>query len=167
MEFYTIKQMIENFDAEFWVFEKPLFIEIEPRNIVIKEELISALELIAEKDYDILIVKTGICNIRGTKQFWNENYGFHPNIYSYLVNNFPQIRILGFDSISVSSFQNRILGREAHKAFLNPKRPILLLEDMNLIDVNENTQFSEIIVSPLRIANCDGIPCTVFGREND
>jgi len=38
----------------------------------------------------------------------------------------------GFDSISVSSFQNRMVGREAHRAFLDPKAPILLLEDIDL-----------------------------------
>jgi len=72
--------------------------------------------------------------------------------------------VIGFDSISVSSFANRMLGREAHKAFLNPEKPILLLEDMDLREVNKNTNFKEIIVAPMRIAKCDGLPCTIFAK---
>ena len=115
----------------------------------------------------MLIVKTGICNIRNDEKFWKENYGFHGDIYNFLVANFPSIRIIGFDSISVSSFANRMIGRESHKIFLNPQKPILLLEDMDLQIIDENTKLKEIIVSPLRISKCDGLPCTVFGVLND
>lgn len=167
LHFFDNAQTIKDFDADFWLFQNPLFIEIEPSELVIKDELIHELESISENNYDILIVKTGICNIRGTKQFWDENYGFHPGIYEYLREYFPQIRVFGFDSISVSSFQNRMLGREAHKAFLNPNQPILLLEDMDLTNISSKTNLKEIIVSPLRIANCDGMPCTVFGKIYD
>ena len=52
-------------------------------------------------------------------------------------------------------------GRKAHKTFLNPEKPILLLEDMDLRDIST---LNKIIVAPLRIANCDGLPCTVFGE---
>ncbi len=52
--------------------------------------------------------------------FWKENYGFHPKLANFIRKNFPKVRIFGFDSISISSFTDRILGREAHKAFLDP-----------------------------------------------
>lgn len=39
------------------------------------------------------------------KEFWNENYGFSPEIYDYIVKKFSKVRVLGFDSISVSSFR--------------------------------------------------------------
>ena len=115
-------------------------------------------------NYRLLIVKTGICNIREKEEFWSKNFGFHPDIYNYLIENFPNVKVFGFDSISVSSFSNRMLGREAHKRFLNPNRPILLLEDMDLRKVCSNTIFQEVIIAPLRIARCDGLPCTVIGR---
>jgi hypothetical protein len=59
------------------------------------------------------------------------------------------------------------LGREAHKRFLNPLKPILLLEDMDLRSIDNDTIFDKIIVAPLRIAKCDGLPCTVMGFTND
>jgi len=164
--FYEDGQTIKDFEANFWLFEKILFIEVEPKDLIIKDELINQLKAIEDIDYEILVVKTGICNKRKTEKFWNENYGFHPDIYNYLIDKFPNIRVLGFDSISVSSFAHRMVGREAHKSFLNPLKPILLLEDMDLKNIDKNTRFKKIIIAPLRISQCDGLPCTVFGWIN-
>lgn len=165
--FYEDGQTIENYAANFWVFKKPLFVEIEQDDLIINEKLIDKLNSIEDIGYDILIVKTGICNKRKSPEFSQENYGFHGDIYNLLIDKFSSIRIIGFDSISVSSFANRMIGRESHKRFLNPKKPILLLEDMDLRYVDKNTIFKELIISPLRIAKCDGLPCTVLGRLND
>lgn len=165
--FYEDGQTIENFDADFWIFKKVLFVEIEPKNLVVKDELINVLENIQDTDYEILIVKTGICNQRNKEVFWKENVGFAPEIYNYLTEKFLNIRVLGFDSISVSSITDRILGRESHKRFLSPKKPILLLEDMDLRQIDSGVVFEKIVVAPLRIKKCDGLPCTVIGFIND
>lgn len=162
--FHKNGQTIEDYNANFWIFKNPLIIEVEAKSIIIYDELIEKLDNVDDYNYDLLIVKTNICEIRDSEKFYKENYGFHPNIYDYLIKKFPNIKIFGFDSISVSSFQNRLLGREAHKKFLNPKNPILLLEDMDLRGINEKMKFKEIIISPLRISNCDGLPCTVFAK---
>ena len=149
------KHYINNFD--FGDYDTDYLIDMAKKNDIGGSDI----------NYDILIVKTGICNIRDNEKFWKENHGFHGDVYNYLIVNFPSIRIIGFDSISVSSFANRMVGRESHKRFLNPKNPILLLEDMDLRNIDENTKFKEIIVSPLRIAKCDGLPCSVFGVIDD
>lgn len=165
--FYENGQTVEDFEDNFWLFENILLVEIKPENLIIKDELINKLENIKEKEIEILIVKTGICNKREEEIFWSENYGFHPDIYNYLIEKFPKLRVLGFDSISVSSFTDRFLGREAHKRFLNPNKPILLLEDMDLRNTDENTLFTKMIIAPLRIEKCDGLPCSVVGFVND
>ena len=163
--FFEDGQTIEDFDIDFFNFENILFIEINPKDLIIKNELLNKLEEIENKEiYELLIVKTGICNSRENKEFWESNFGFDPEIAFYLKAFFPKIRVLGFDSISVSSFQNRMIGREAHKAFLNPQNPILLLEDMDLTSVNKNTNFERVIIAPLRIIKCDGLPCTVIAE---
>jgi len=164
--FYREGQTIEDYESAFWFFKKPLIIEIRQQDLIIRDNLIERLKTIKDDKYDILIVKTGICDRRDCEDFWNRNYGFHPDIYDLLCNQFKSIRVLGFDSISVSSLQDRMLGRESHLRFLNPQRPILLLEDMDLTAVTEETNFKEIIVAPLRIASCDGLPCTVIGKLN-
>lgn len=163
--FFEYGQTIEDFDIDFFNFKNILFIEINPKELIIKNELLNELKKIENKEiYELLIVKTGICNNRDNKEFWESNYGFDPEIAFYLKAFFPKIRVLGFDSISVSSFQNRMIGREAHKAFLNPQNPILLLEDMDLTSVNKNTNFERVIIAPLRIIKCDGLPCTVIAE---
>lgn len=161
--FYEDGQTINDFDVDFWFFKKPLFIELEPLSFVVKDELINLLEKVENKNYDILIVKTGICKLRNKESYWKKNYGFAPEIYEYLIVKFPNIKVLGFDSISISSWQNRDMGKISHKYFLNPKKPILILEDMDLNGINKDSKLHEILVSPLRIENCDGLPCTVVG----
>ncbi|SFV75412.1 Metal-dependent hydrolase [hydrothermal vent metagenome] len=166
--FYENGQTIEDFDINFWIFQNPLFIEILPQDFIIKDELLEKLAVVDNRTlYDILIVKTGICHQRDKDIFWEQNYGFAPEIANYLREKFPSIRVFGFDSISVSSFTNRVVGREAHKRFLDPKKPILLLEDMDLRDMNQTTKLKSVIVSPLRITQCDGLPCSVFGVIDD
>lgn len=163
--FFENGQTVENFDIDFFNFSKILFIEFTPKNLLIKDELLNELEEVGNKEvYELLIVKTGICNKRDAKEFWESNYGFDPKIAFYLKKFFPKIRVLGFDSISVSSFQDRMIGRKAHKAFLDPLNPILLLEDMDLTNVYKNTKFKRVIIAPLRIAKCDGLPCTVIAE---
>lgn len=163
--FFEEGQTIKDFEADFFEFTKVLFVDFEPKNIVIKDDLISILEkTIDKKTFDMLVVKTGIESKRGEDIFWEKNYGFHPNIATYLNNSFPNIRVVGFDSISISSFANRILGREAHRAFLNPKKPILLLEDMHLKHINNDIKINHITIAPLRIDSCDGLPCTVIAE---
>jgi len=163
--FFEDGQTIEDFDIEFFSFKNILLVDFVPENIIIKDDLIEKLEIITDKDkYDILIVKTGICDRRDTKEFWESNYGFDPSIAEYLRTYFKNIRVIGFDSVSVSNFSNRILGRESHIAFLDPKYPILLLEDMDLTKIDKNSKLDKMTIAPLRIAKCDGLPCTVIAE---
>lgn len=165
--FYENGQTIDSYEADFWLFKKPLILEIAQEELIINEKLIEKLQLIEDEDFDILIVKTGLCNKIESKDYWENNYGFHPEVYNMISEKFKSIRVLGFDSISVSSFQERMLGREAHKSFLNPQHPILLLEDMDLTNITEKTKFKEVIIAPMRIRDSDGLPCTVFGKLDD
>ncbi|MEA2019607.1 MAG: cyclase family protein [Campylobacterota bacterium] len=163
--FFEDGQTIENFDADFFNFKNILFVEISPESLIIKNEVIEQLDIIKDKNkYEILIIKTGICNKRNTKEFWESNYGFDPSLAEYLRESFPNIRVLGFDSISVSSFAHRMIGREAHKVFLNPSKPILLLEDMDLSQLDKDVDIKKLTIAPLRISKCDGLPCTVIAE---
>lgn len=160
--FYENGQTISAYDANFFSFSNILFLEIHPEGLVIKDELIRQLSLINNQGYDLLLVKTGACTHRAEETYWSQNYGFHPDIYTVLTQRFPSIRVFGFDTISVSSFQDRTIGREAHKRFLNPDHPILLLEDMDLRYVDASSIFTSLIIAPLRIEHSDGLPCTVM-----
>lgn len=163
--FFEEGQTIEDFSIDYFSSDKVLFIDIIPHHTIIKDDLITLLQNVQNKlEYEFLIIKTGICNKRNEEVFWKENYGFHPSIADYIRKEFPKVRIIGFDSVSVSSFSNRMLGREAHRAFLDPKQPLLILEDMDLRDLNKNSTITTMDIVPLRIAKCDGLPCTVLAE---
>ena len=163
--FFENGQTIEDFDIDFFQFKNVLYIDMKPLDVIIKDDLIDILEDINNKnDYDMLVIKTSICHIREKNEFWEQNYGFHPSIAYYLRDNFPNVRVIGFDSISVSSFSDRMLGRESHRAFLDPKHPILILEDMDLTLLNKASKIEKLNIVPLRIAKCDGLPCTVIAE---
>ena len=165
--FFEDGQTIEDFDIKYFRFNNILFIDFIPDDTIINNDLISILENKEDKEkYDLLVIKTGICHKRDQEIFWKENYGFHPDVAQYLRSNLPNIRVIGFDSISVSSFTNRMLGRESHKSFLNPNNPILILEDMDLTTLSNNSKIKNLTIAPLRILKCDGLPCTVIAEVN-
>jgi kynurenine formamidase len=161
--FFQNGQTIEDFQADFWIFEKVGFLEVNPSDFVINEELQNDLYKLP-KDIELLIVKTGACFDRDKDAYKTHNYGFHEEIAYKLREKFPKLRLFGFDTISVSSFQDRQMGRKAHKAFLNPENPILLLEDMDLREVDQSTSFKEVLVAPLRVSQSDGILATVIAK---
>ncbi len=162
LHFYSEGQSIEDFSDDFWLFTKPEIIEIEPENLIIEQEIINKFSKIS-KQVDCLIIKTGICHRRESQDFWENNYGFSPKLAGLLRENFKKLKIFGFDSISLSSFKHRDIGFDAHRAFLDPEKPILILEDMDLRDVHESEIFEKLIIAPLRISRCDGVPVTVIG----
>lgn len=132
---------------------------IEPAQIIGPQAL--SLEMIPE-DIDFLFIKTGFGQFRGQSVYSQQNPGFHPDLAAELRAGFPGLRVMGFDSISLSSFAHRELGREAHRAFLNHEHSILPLEDMDLSQVDGNTRISKVIVAPLLVSGADGSPCTVL-----
>lgn len=161
--FFENGQCAETYEADFFVFDRPLLVDITPQNKVISKELTDVLAKIDDAGYDILLVRTGEESKRGDESYMLENCGFAPEIADFLRAKFPAIRVMGFDTISVSSFTDRMTGREAHKAFLNPAKPILLLEDMSFAKLGSN-RLEKVILSPIRATNLDGALCTVFGE---
>lgn len=164
--FFEGAPSVDEYSADFFIFTKPLVVEIKPENKIIKDELISLLSGVKDDGFDILLAKTRGGNSRGEDEYALSGYGFAPEVAIFLREKYPKIRVFGFDTISISSFSDRELGRTAHRAFLDPANPILLLEDMDLREIGDNG-LKKIIVSPLRISGFDGAPCTVIGELVD
>lgn len=162
--FFENGQCVQAYSADFFVFNKPLLVDITPQSKVISKELTDVLEQIPNIGYDILLVRTGEEGKRGSEVYMLENCGFAPLVADFLRSNFPSVRVMGFDTISISSFTDRMIGREAHKAFLNPDKPILLLEDMSFAAIIGDDKLASVVVSPIRATGLDGAPCTVFGE---
>jgi len=161
LHFFADGQDISSYGADFWFFEKPLFVSVEPAGYVINDELLGILDTIADKGYDCIIVRTGFD--RSDEKTADKNFGFHESVADYIRKKYRSVRLFGMDTLSVSSFQDRMEGRKAHRAFLNPESPLILLEDMKLDDP-DIYKISRLIILPLRVDQGDGLPCTVVGE---
>lgn len=156
-------QNLNDYPADFFIFEhvQVIFVNPEPAQIISPQEL--HLNNIPPKT-ELLLIKTGYGACRNEPVYWQQNPGFSPELATHLRERFPSLRIMGFDSISLSSFAHREIGKRAHKEFLASPQPILPLEDMDLGCVSEAAVFEQVIVAPLRVAGADGTPCTVFAK---
>lgn len=153
-----------DYSPEFWIFHSPFILDIstvEPGLIVEPEDV--DMDTVPD-NIDMLVIKTGFCQLREKDIYWENNPGFAPSTSTFLRERFPDLRVFGFDSISLSVFAHKETGHEAHKAFLDHPNPILLLEDMDLTKVDNSVKLKQIIVSSLRVDGADGAPCTVFAN---
>lgn len=155
----------ESYIPEDWVFEKPFVIHlnISASEIVTQEHIEIACAKV--DDADLVLLKTGFETHRDTKKYWEEQPGFASELAEYLIGRFKSFTAIGFDTISISSYQHRELGRDAHKAFLN--KGIRIFEDLSLESIEEATSLVRVIALPLRFENSDGAPCSVVGWVSD
>ena len=141
-----------DYPASFWVFNKVGFLECSIDEV---PDRISFLP----KNIELLILKTGFGENRDKEIYWSSQPVIPASFALLFRNAFPNLRIFGFDMISLTSKLNRAEGKKAHTAFLLDQ-DILILEDMK-ID-NLFTSPEKVIVSPLQIGVLDGAPCTVI-----
>ncbi len=155
---------LSDYDVNFWICDHPVFIDVSTVSkgyILTPEDL--GLDLV-DRETDLLLIKTGFSKYRKSKDYWQYNPGFSPEIADFLRTELSNVKMIGFDSISLSSYTNRTLGREAHRSFLKNKKPILIIEDMDLTKLKAGTDLIEVIVSPLMIKDADGSPCSVLAK---
>ena len=147
-----------------YVFEKCQVIDLPKTNAC----------LIGPNDFDstdidsgieLLLIRTGYESLRGQDAYWNDNPGLAPELADYLRERFPNLRCVGFDFISVTSWKHRAEGRLAHKAFLAPEngsKEIWAIEDMSLKDAP--TIIKRVVVAPLMVEDGNGTAVTVIAE---
>ena len=155
-----------DYQATDFIFNHVNIVEINDKveNYLIKNINLDLTQV--NKNCDFLIIKTGFCNKRLSQEYWEYGYGFHPETAVYLKQNLPNLKAIGFDLISLNSYQNRPVGREAHKAFLI-ENDILIIEELNLLNITKSTEINQLIVAPLLLEKADGAPCRIFANIND
>jgi kynurenine formamidase len=141
-----------DYDPINWIFNKVGFVESYVEDI---ENEIANLP----SDIECLILKTGFEQYRGLEKYWKEQPIINASLATTLKSKFPNLRLFGFDMISLTSKLDRSEGKKAHLAFLIDN-DILILEDMHLAFLEHTPK--QIIVAPLQIDNADGVPCTVL-----
>ena len=112
---------------------------------------------------ELLLIKTGLCEKRLENDYWEKYPGLHSDLAEFFKDKMPNLKAVGLDTMSISSWQNRPMGRIAHKSFLIDHN-ILIIEDMDLSKINQNDIIETVIISPLRFDNSDGSPTTIFAK---
>lgn len=164
--FYKNGQTIEDFTADFWILNgeeiQILDVGLPKDNLLIKIEHIKNQDL--NMDAEFLILKTGFGKYRDQQKYWKYNPGLSIEISNWIREKFEKLKIIGLDLISISSWQHREIGRTVHKNLLNPKKPVLIIEDMDLSNVLDNTLFKKIYIAPLMVSKADGSPCMILAE---
>lgn len=163
--FFDKAGVFTEYPAEFWIFNRPFLLNLNiNEDEIIGKDVFSAVP----DDTDIILIKTGFQKFRGQKKYGFNNPGISAEAAIWLREKKPKVRVVGIDFISISPYQDRNMGRQAHKAFLDPEgknKPILILEDMDLKEANN--KLSDVWVFPLRVSSWDSSPCTVIGIVKD
>ena len=164
--FYSQAPRLIDYPCDFWIFRAPQVIDIQVAEgqIIQYEDLPDSIEPAA----DLLIIRTGWSKRRDEPKYCIENPGISPELAEWLRKERKNLKAIGFDFISVSSFPKRDIGRRAHQAFLCPDAegsPILLIEDMKLPEMMEGLH--EVWAVPWLVAEIDSAPCTVIGVFDD
>lgn len=149
-----------------FIFDKVQLIDIpcdEARLIDIKE-FIRFNQLIG-KDIELLLIRTGYEKFREEDKYWNDNPGLASELADFFRTSFPELRCVGFDFISLTSWKYREEGKKSHEAFLCPEnesKEILVIEDMSLTNVI--APLKQVIVAPLFVEDGNGGAVTVFAN---
>lgn len=154
---------ISDYTIDELIFKNPIIVDC-PRN---------SAGLITPDDFqhdqlqicDCLLLHTGYGQFRNEDKYRTDNPGIAPETILWIRKDYPNIRCIGIDSISISSFQHRNEGREAHKiAFMKSERfgePLLLIEDIKL-DIISGESIEKIFIIPWQIEGIDSAPCNVI-----
>jgi len=159
--FFPYGKNSSDYSIDEFVFQSPVLIEI-PYNdgLLIKPEHVGKLQ----SSNDLLLIKTNSELFRHEEKYWKRNPGLSEELAFWLRKEYPNLRAIGVDCISITARDHRAEGRRSHRAFLNPEglnEPILLIEDMSLVNANEN--LLKVIIAPLFVEGICGLPCCVFG----
>lgn len=113
---------------------------------------------------DFLIFRTGFGKYRHEEKYWAASPSISFNLSQYIRKNFPKLKLIGFDFISLTSQLYKEDGKLCHIEFLsNRERPILIVEDMYLAELN-NYDIEWAVVSPLFVGDGNGSPVTIFSK---
>jgi kynurenine formamidase len=151
------------FDSFFY--ERPLMLDIPKKS----REMITAGDLKPYHDRiagcDLLMVRTGYGPTRFSdpKAYAEDGPGFGSDAAKYLMDNFPHLKALALDIISLASYRNSEDGGISHRTMLGAyhARPgILIIEDVRMAGLP--TELTAAAAIPLFIEGIDSSPVTMW-----
>ena len=114
-------------------------------------------------DVDFLLIDMDYEQYRSEDKYHNDNPGLHASLADELREEFKDLKIIGFDAISLTSWKYRPEGREGHRAFLCGDNPFLIIEDVSFKNL-KNNKIDWAVVAPLRTIDGNGGPVTIISK---
>ena len=155
---------VDTYSPEEWVFTEPLLLDVKGE----AGQLLAVGDFSAlippDDNVDLLFIRTGFEKRRNQNEYWQNNPGLLPELATFFRSSFPSLRALGLDTVSISGYRHREVGREAHLAFLSGN--IRIFEDLALAEIQGSKSLKQVVALPLRIAGLDGAPCSIIGWES-
>ena len=164
--FYEDGKKTEDYSARDFFFEKVFLVEL----VLESGTLIDVGDLETKnipEDTELLIIKTHYEKFRSIEKYHNDNPGIHMNVASYLKGKHKNLKAIGFDFISLTSWNYRDHGKLSHKEFLGEPQSLLIVEDMHLKPLNEKSKIEWVIIAPLRTKDGNGSPVTIIAELNE
>lgn len=115
------------------------------------------------KEVEFLLIDFDYERYRSKEKYHNDNPGLHASLAEDLRAEFIDLKIIGFDSISLTSWKYRPEGRKGHRAFLCGDSPFLIIEDVSFKDLGDN-EIDWAVVAPLRTIDGNGGPVTIIAK---
>ena len=133
------------------------------------EEPIQPVDLIRtitpDPELQVLLIRTGTWQIRSSvpESYSKSHPWLHPDCVSLLRQQFPSLRLLGVDLVSITNPAFREYGREAHRQLLCAGSPVLILEDLDLSSGLLTRGTMRLTIIPYVQEPVDGVPvwCSV------
>jgi kynurenine formamidase len=166
--FWDSGKSVDGYSVNELIFRKPRILDC-PKGINEVIDIDDVRKLSYEQDTDLIIIRTGFSSFRDNDQvvYCSQNPCLAPDAARRLKSDFPLLRAVGIDCISIASTARRDMGRETHRILLGEEsgKPLLIIEDL-FVPVGAGS-LKEVIVAPLFIGGGDGAPCTVIGVFGD
>lgn len=159
---------LDSFSPDYWHAERPWLIDClaSPGELLDLAKLGRHLATIPD-DCDLLLLRTGFERLRDAdpETYSSRGPGLAPETCDWLRRH-RNLRMLGLDFVSVSSFLHREMGRQAHRMLLaaheSGAEPILPVEDMALAVLE--TVPTESWIIPVLFTAADGAPVTAIAK---
>ena len=158
---------ISKYTLDELIFRNPRIVNCskDENSLILPADLKSASQILQKSD--CLLLNTGFGRYRNEERYRTYNPGIAPETILWVRKEYPKIRCIGIDTISISSFQHISQGVEAHINAFKVKeglsQPLLLIEDMNLMALLDN-KLKVVIVLPWQLEGIDSAPCTVLAE---
>jgi len=150
-----------------WILEKTYCLEILKGcdDCLMPEDLLPFIE--ETRDATALIINTGFHKQREADPvlYASEHPWVHPDVPGFLRQEWPDLRLFGIDTISVSTPKHRGEGRSCHRAFLCGEFPIIIMEDVNLSGLRHFEGCWRMLIYPVVYDQLDGTPVLVFAER--